>query len=60
MVTVENNDCEGGNEGSDDDFDDDFMDTQWGDRGQTFEEAINDHISTILQFAEGLCYQVQF
>jgi hypothetical protein len=59
--TVESDNCEGGDEGSDEEFNDDLVDTQWGDRGgETFEEAMNNHISTILQFTEGLCYQVQF
>lgn len=61
MLTVEGDDCEGGNEGSGDEFDDDLVNTQSGDRGcKTFEEAMNDHISNILQFVEGLRYQVQF
>ena len=57
MSMVESNNCRGGDEGSDDEFDEDFMDTQWGDRGgHTFEKAMNNHISTILQFIEGLRY----
>ena len=60
MPTIESDNYEGGNNGSDDEFDDELVDTQWGDRGKTFNEAMNDHISTILQFGEGLHYQVQF
>jgi hypothetical protein len=61
MLTVEGHDCKGGNKGSDNEFDDELVDTQWGNReGKTFEEAMNNYISNILQFVEGLCYQVQF
>ena len=60
MPTIESNNCKGGKNCSDDEFDDELMDTQWGDRGKNFNKAMNDHISTILQFGEGLHYQVQF
>ena len=47
--------------GSDEEFDDELVDTQQGDReGKTFEEAMNDNIDTIIQFANGLRYQIQF
>lgn len=60
MPMIESDNCEGGNDGSEDEFDDELVDTQWGDRGKTFGEAMNDHISTVIQFVEGLRYQVQF
>ncbi|KAF8524135.1 hypothetical protein BU17DRAFT_43226 [Hysterangium stoloniferum] len=61
LVILEDDNCEGGNEGTDEEFNDDLVDTQWGGReGETFEETMNNHINTILQFVEGLRYQVQF
>lgn len=60
-VEMDNDDGAQWNEGSDEEFDEELVDTQWGEKGgETFEEVMNNHISTILQFAEGLRYQVQF
>ena len=47
--------------GSDDEFDDEMVNTQRGDRaGKTFDEAMDDNVGTIIRFAGGLRYQVQF